>query len=36
MYVDPMMAVLCAVLAGIAGVAIFIKRNYHSKKTSEA
>ncbi len=36
MYVDPVMAVLCAVLAGAAGVGIFLKRNCQPKKRSEA
>lgn len=36
MYVDPMMAVLCAVLAGAGGVFIFVKRNYWDKKKTEA
>ncbi len=27
MYVDPMMAILCAAAAGLAGVIIFAKRN---------
>ncbi len=36
MYVDPMMAMICAAAAGIAGIAIFVKRNLLKGHTAAA
>ncbi len=36
MYVDPMMAILCAAAAGLAGVIIFAKRNLLKRHSAPA